>query len=373
MEVRTGFLSTQTDRLRSKLSKEERKMKGLIKKLSLSALMVGSVFISAQAGVVFKTVQVSTNPALIPTTTGYHMVVDSGTVRQLNTSTFTASVATISSQSVTNQTVVASTVTRLNSSVIVGGTVTASGRVFIFDGTNGSPGIAFFNDTDLGLYRVGSNNAAFGVNGSSIFGWNPSGPYSNFPWYGPDGSLTAPAYSFNNDAGLGLYRAATNNISISANSVHVASFTSTGADIRGTNGSASANTGYKGEYVEQVIPTTVNYPAATNVWTQASTITLTAGDWDVTFQLINSEAGGSLTSQFQIAITSVTGNNTTNMIFGSNALRSPSATSNDGSSVAIANYRVLIDSTINFYGKLLGTYTVATPTYRSRLSARRVR
>lgn len=39
----------------------------------------------------FKTVQIATAAALVPTTTGYHMVVDSGTITVLNTSTFTAS------------------------------------------------------------------------------------------------------------------------------------------------------------------------------------------------------------------------------------------------------------------------------------------
>lgn len=142
---------------------------------------------------------------------------------------------------------------------------------------------------------------------------------------------------------------------------------------KGTATNDSATAGYIGEYLETVVSTPTSYPGATTAWSDATSKSLTAGDWDVSFLLINSEAGGSLTSQFEIGISTTSGNSSSGLTFGENALRSPSMTSNDGSSVVVCNYRMSLSATTTVYGKLKGTYTVATPTYRCRLSARRMR
>lgn len=142
---------------------------------------------------------------------------------------------------------------------------------------------------------------------------------------------------------------------------------------KGTATNDSATAGYIGEYLESVISSPTSYPGATTAWSDATSKSLTAGDWDVSLLLINSEAGGSLTSQFEIGISTTSGNSSSGLTFGENALRSPSMTSNDGSSVVVCNYRMSLSSTTTVYAKLKGTYTVATPTYRCRLSARRMR
>lgn len=192
------------------------------------------------------------------------------------------------------------------------------------------------------------------------------------PQYFPDGTMALPGIAMSSQHSMGWLYGGANIFSSAVNGVHVASFTSTGAYLRANDGVTRPTTGYAGHYVEHVIPTPVNFPAATNVWTQASTITLTAGNWLITFMVIDSEAAGSQTSQFQIGISTVTGNNTTTLIFGSNAARSPLLTANDGTTISVPSYYFQTTATVEVYGKLLGTYTVNPPTYRSRLSAIRV-
>lgn len=147
---------------------------------------------------------------------------------------------------------------------------------------------------------------------------------------------------------------------------------STGVSVHGTNTNDSAAAGYFGEYIESVISSATNVPAASSQYGDATSISLTAGDWDVTFSvLVNTN--GATSTQIIGGISTTSGNSSTGLVTGSNALASAGPTSGNGASVTVANYRVSLSGTTTHYAKLFVAYTVATPQYTCRLSARRVR
>lgn len=148
------------------------------------------------------------------------------------------------------------------------------------------------------------------------------------------------------------------------------SFSST-SGIIGTTTNNNAAAGSVGEYVESVV-SAVNFPTSTQ-YGDATSISLTAGDWDVT---LNYEAGfvSGVISGMNLGISTTTGNSTTGLVAGSNYQRSvfiPTAVSNQDS--CIANWRLSLSATTTVYAKFQATYTVGAPQFTGRLSARRLR
>lgn len=146
--------------------------------------------------------------------------------------------------------------------------------------------------------------------------------------------------------------------------------------IGGTTTNDSASAGFVGEYIESVVSSYTNIPGATTVWGNMTSISLTAGDWDVTGIMNWIANGATITAgidQEQIAISVNSGATTSDHVQGSNQINmlSPSASTDRGA--VISNYRISLSATTTVYFKMLVTYSVATPQYKCRLSARRVR
>ena len=139
-----------------------------------------------------------------------------------------------------------------------------------------------------------------------------------------------------------------------------------------TNSNAAAGT--VGEYVESVISSFTNYPAATTVWGDMTTISLTAGDWDIT-GILETTANGATVSAggSAMAISVNSGATTTDQVAGSNqvSIQTPSAGTDRGS--ILPNYRLALSGTTTIYFKLKASYSVATPQFKCRISARRER
>ena len=70
----------------------------------------------------------------------------------------------------------------------------------VLSGTAASPGLSFIEDTDSGMYRVGANNIALGVNGAVAL--NQTTAHTEFL----DGTAGAPGMSFINESTTGIYR-----------------------------------------------------------------------------------------------------------------------------------------------------------------------
>ncbi len=99
------------------------------------------------------------------------------------------------------------------------------------NGSVSAPAFSFLNDTGSGLYRISSNNIGFSINGvlkmqfgSSITIGNDSGDITT-RLYTPLGSDILPAYSFIGNTNTGIYSSAGDNIDITCGGIQTINFT----------------------------------------------------------------------------------------------------------------------------------------------------
>lgn len=142
--------------------------------------------------------------------------------------------------------------------------------------------------------------------------------------------------------------------------------------IVGTATNNNATAGNVGEYVESLVTSYTNIPGATTAWADLTSISLTAGDWDVT-GFVDWSLNGSVQTVAQIGISTTSGNSSTGLVDGNNMATLVIATAAQNRAGVIPSYRMSLAGTTTVYLKLNATYTVATPQYVCRLSARRVR
>lgn len=150
-------------------------------------------------------------------------------------------------------------------------------------------------------------------------------------------------------------------------------FSPTTAGIVGTTTNNNTAAGNVGEYVESVVGSTA-FPT-TSVYGDLTSISLTAGDWDVSANFLFLRNGCSI-NDMEIGISTVSGNSSAGLVAGNNDARyalTVGVTTLSQLSLCIPVYRLSISSTTTVYFKFQGDYTVATPNGLGRLSARRMR
>lgn len=140
---------------------------------------------------------------------------------------------------------------------------------------------------------------------------------------------------------------------------------------KGTAAADSAATGYIGEAITSGAIGPSNAPSSTH-YGDLTSISLTAGDWDVCFNcefVLNSAT----VTKMYIGISTTTGDSATGLTSGDNFFPGlpPNATSQSGAS--ITGYRVSVAATTIVYAKMYAEFSVGTPQFRGRLSARRAR
>lgn len=160
--------------------------------------------------------------------------------------------------------------------------------------------------------------------------------------------------------------------SLNVTTLTVSSLTTTGTTVlKGTTTNDNAAAGNIGEYIESVVAAT-NFPT-TGTWGDLTSISLTAGDWDVT-AAYNATANGATVTNSEIGISTTTGNSTTGLVQGSNRFAGPIPLASVRlAGVCVPSYRMSLSSTNTVYLKYEADFTVATPQAAGRLSARRVR
>jgi hypothetical protein len=142
----------------------------------------------------------------------------------------------------------------------------------------------------------------------------------------------------------------------------------------GTTTNDNASSGVVGEAVRSQVGFT-NFPA-TNNWGDLTSISLTAGDWDVSILAIlstNTATGG---TDWRCGISSTTGNSGTGLTLGDNQAEHTAVLPSGGNaadSLSIPNFRVSLSGTTTYYLKYLALYTGGVPQAAGRISARRVR
>lgn len=214
------------------------------------------------------------------------------------------------------------------------GTSTPSAKITIKGGTTDDTTIDLNNNTGV-IWKIwnenGSGNLSFQNNGTTRFTINASG----------NASVTGTV-----NPALGMVGTTTNN---------------------------DAAAGVVGEYKESIISVNTNFPGASGAYGDMTSLSLTAGDWDVSLAVYLVLNGATMTAGVRAGISTTSGNSATSLVPGSNTFNTLPPTSASEAFVAVPNYRVSLSGTTIYYAKLVGTYSVANPQFLCRFSARRVR
>jgi hypothetical protein len=167
------------------------------------------------------------------------------------------------------------------------------------------------------------------------------------------------------DPGAGNLRLGTGNLVIGTS----------GKGIVGTTTNDNADAGNVGQHVSSNATINQNLAAST-AWKDMTSISLTAGDWDVTVMGILNNNGATWT-RLDLATSSSAGDTSVGLTDGSNNIFKTfgsSSTTPGYDSLTIAAFRVSLSATTTYYLKARATYSAGTPQlYAGRISARRVR
>ena len=102
----------------------------------------------------------------------------------------------------------------ITGNLTVSGSFTPSGVLLGPNGTAGAPTYSFASDTDLGMFRIGADNLRFTVGGTTRFHIVSTAFESTVVGFLPNGSNTAPSYSFSSDTDSGMYFEASSGVAI---------------------------------------------------------------------------------------------------------------------------------------------------------------
>lgn len=249
------------------------------------------------------------------------------------------------------------------------------------DGSNSAPAYSFISDPDTGIYRSGANTLDFALAGVQKITIDSAG---NLIMRGGEidlssGTVSNPSLNFLSDPNTGLYSIGADNLGIATNGtkrvdISTAAITlSLPTAIQGTATNDSAAAGYVGQYVESVVG---SGSVGTNAqYFDVTSISLTAGDWDVTGIIMYFRNGASWTG-VECGISQTSGNSGVGLVAGSSdvyAYHTAAGTSENYRSLSIPSLRISLSGTTTIYLKGYAEYTAATPNRYGRLSARRVR
>ena len=151
------------------------------------------------------------------------------------------------------------------------------------------------------------------------------------------------------------------------------SFQPTTLGIVGTTTNDAATTGLVGEQVETFVTANTNFPTSTQ-WGDLGSISIGPGDWNIT-ALTDNLRNGATWGDVNVGISSTTGNSSAGLFVGDTRWDQSGTfgTVIDEFDGVVPPRRFSIPSTTTFYIKYMANYSVATPTARGRLTARRIR
>ena len=148
--------------------------------------------------------------------------------------------------------------------------------------------------------------------------------------------------------------------------------TTGGVDIKGTNTNDSAAAGDVGEYVESIVLLASAIALTTNTITNITSISLTAGDWDVSGCIVFSPSGTtSITNLVGTTnSTSVTVPTLEQRLF---TINQPATVPGNSVSFSGSSRRYSLSTTTTIYLIVNSTFTVSTLSAYGKISARRIR
>ena len=278
-----------------------------------------------------------------------------------------------------------------------GGTLT--GTLVLPNGTAALPSLTF-GDSDTGIWSATANAIRFSSNGALAFSIESTGTYHSthllfnsggtynigdatyFPgrMFMGAGETATPAYTFAGDPNTGIYNPIADYISFSTNGTARGRIKDSGIfewDYqiigKGTATNDSAGAGFIGEYVESVSSGVVNH--VNTQYTNYTSVSLTAGDWDVTGVLQHRVGTGVTVTEFDTVVSIYSGNTITDHSFTRNFVyQIRGFVTGDRELEIVPVYRLSLAATTTVYLKGLVSLASGTATMNfGRISARRVR
>ena len=149
-------------------------------------------------------------------------------------------------------------------------------------------------------------------------------------------------------------------------------FSPTTGGVVGTTTNDNASAGMVGEYISSSV--TNQGPFGNGVWGDLTSISLTAGDWEVTASC-NAEPNGSTTfNTFSIGVSSNSGNTTTGLTDGLNYMFESTTDQTHTRNLTVTSFRISLSATTTYYFKARFDYSNGSPrTTGSTIRARRIR
>lgn len=142
--------------------------------------------------------------------------------------------------------------------------------------------------------------------------------------------------------------------------------------IRGTSTNDTPNSSDVG-FQYSTGTTSKTNSGSNGVFTNLISTGVGAGSYSCSAQLCQDVGGGVTTAGFQIAISSFSGNTTTDHIGGQNVLSALPATTGIDSCIPISNYQINLFNLTTMYLKSNDFFTVGTPTFYGYLSCLKTR
>lgn len=156
-------------------------------------------------------------------------------------------------------------------------------------------------------------------------------------------------------------------LAFQSNGTTITTISSTGTSSLGVTNASNASAGQIGEFVSSSV-LGVTCGTSSSSTSNLTSITLTAGDWDISSVVVNYGAGNAVFGNF-IALTNNA--NTSAGTRGVNLIWGTGNTSFGIGSCAIPRYRVSISSTTTYYLQTYGSGS--SDTYDGYITARRIR
>lgn len=250
----------------------------------------------------------------------------------------------------------------------------ASATVSALAGSTSTNWRTRFGGATNSTITAGNSMASLFINGTTITE-AASGTHPLFTQIGIKPlTITAGAGSLTNSASLyieGAATGATNNYSIWS----AAGVNRFDGGVLGTSTNDAATAGNVGEEINGIVSTYTNY-TTTATYQNITSVTLTAGDWDLSAFMTYSSNSATITAASNaIFVISTTTASAAGATEGRNISYLPQAALLGTSlfSESIAPYRVSINATTTYYLNSQATFTLGNPQYVGGLRARRVR
>lgn len=247
-------------------------------------------------------------------------------------------------------------------------------QVILATGTVSAPILTLGGSSDTGLYLpIASRRISFSIGGSENFRIDKTDgiEWLNGQLTGPNGTISNPAYGWNNDSASGRYLKDQGFMADVINGTEMVVYASTGVAVKGTTTNNNARPGDIGESTS-TSKTTITNIATTNVWQNYDSVALNSGDWVCGGGMGFVQNGATIT-QVKAVISVNSGNTTTDHLFGDNQQDGPPPTANSNQSVQIVAYHLLLGSQTTVYLKGLASFSAGTPQFSGRITCVRPR